>query len=391
MPKSHRCVLGLILAGWFHASSDIVWAQKEPDVKPATGAALPSRVPLKKSSCKVTGDEISGLFDAYADFRKWQTLQCRLAAKIADCTKAAATAEAPYLVTLIRPGENVSVVVPQHERYSANVPNGRKSVYVLLLVDRHVTSETPRDFRLTSSELPNDLVKQLPDAAKAILTAATTGAIGLESLESRDNLFRSRATSGPPQIETVAFASDGPVVLPSSDLSISQTGTLSLLSVGKNEPEDVQVAATFTNQTKRRVEFAGIAAALVGPVAGAEKMKVSDDKYASDPIGRGLTMVALGIHPRAYDSTLHDMTTAERVSVLIGGVLTPAPGLGTGLSIGLARGFGLNVGGALMFVPTAKQGLKPKDEVPSGDNQLRYGWTAGLFFGMAYVFKGGED
>jgi hypothetical protein len=371
-------------------------AQKKEESGPSKGGGLPSSVKLERKECKLAEKEVTGFLELYGDFGNWRNLQDALQAKIQECTKkgdqpgSKAASEAPYLVTLVTPVRNVSVVVPQDDRYNPNMPGGPKSAYVMLLVEHHATEQEKVDtFSLASTKIDDPVISQIPAAARSFGTAISGGLLGFKAPLAKgqyttQSVDRSLLEGEKRKVENVVFISS-PVALPFSNVTVSETGKLKMW---EDKAQDVDVAATFTSKKMRRAEFTGVAGALVGPLAGDEKMKVDGEKYASDPLKRAMTMVAIAWHPKPYDDTLPKPTKGERTAILLGGVLTPAPGLGAGLSVLLLRGIALNVGGAAMFVPTARGGLKPKDAVPDGGNQLRYGWTAGIFTGINYVFKG---
>ena len=108
-------------------------AQKKDESGPSKGGGLPSSVKFERRECALAEKEVSGLLELYGDYGNWKKLQDALKAKIQDCTKQAdqpgskASSEAPYLVTMVTPARNVSVVVPQDDRYNPNMPGGPKS------------------------------------------------------------------------------------------------------------------------------------------------------------------------------------------------------------------------------------------------------------------------
>jgi hypothetical protein len=397
MAGTYRIAERLVAVGVCLTVASNASAQKKDESGPAKGGGLPSSVKLERKECRLAEKEVSELLELYGDFGNWAKLQEALQKKIGECTKTVkeplgskAASEAPYLVTLVTPTRNVSVVVPQNDRYNPNMPGGPKSAYVMLLVESHAAEQKDVDtFSLASTKIDDPVVSQIPAAVTTFGTAITGGLLAFKAPLAKGQYSIQSFGAGTvvelDKFENVAFIS-APVTLPSSNVTVSETGKLKMWD-GK-EAKDVDVSATFTSKKLRHAEFTGVAGAFVGSLAGDEKMKVDGDKYASDPLKRAMTMVAIAWHPKAYDDTLPKPTKGERTSILLGGVLTPAPGLGAGVSVLLMRGIALNVGGAAMFVPTSRGGLKPKDTVPDGNNQLRYGWTAGMFTGINYIFKG---
>lgn len=384
---SWRAVLAVWVIGGMVATS--AWGQEKG---PAKGAGLPSRAVLQRAQCALREAEVDAYGSLYADYRSWQQLQQALAAKIAACTGAKASTESPYLVTVIRPSDSFTVIVPQAKRYSPHLP-GVVSVQLLLLVAHHDPAEdTMRDFRLVSTETASELVTNLPEFVQQVAGAVIGGVFPAAVAQSRILSEGSDAppvAPPPPPYETAAFFTKEAVPLPFRNGGVEESGRVSVWKDADGKAEDVQISASFLNKTKVRTEFTTVVGALVGGLAGDERMKVTDaGKYASDPLPRGMTLAALAFHPKPFDATEHGMSGAERVALLLGGVITPAPGIGAGVSVGIIRGFAINLGGVLVSVATSKNGAKPKDEAPEGNNQLRYGWNRGFFLGGGYVFKG---
>jgi len=96
-------------------------------------------------------------------------------------------------------------------------------------------------------------------------------------------------------------------------------------------------------------------------------------------------------HPKPYDSSLSEMSQEERWGVLIGGVLTPAAGVGLGVSFGLIRGFAINGGVIGVWVPSAPPGSNVGSAVTTDSNtkQLENRFNTALFIGGNYVFRQG--
>jgi hypothetical protein len=179
MAWTHVTIRKLVAVGACLAIASTAWAQKKDEDGPSKAGGLPSRVVLTKSDkCELAKGEVTKLLEVYGDFGRWGELQGKLKAKIEVCTGARAAREAPYLVSLITPDQNVSVVVPQDARYNPNMPGGPKSAYVMLLVESHATEETKIDtFGLTSTKIEDPLVSQLPAAAKSFGTAVFGGTL----------------------------------------------------------------------------------------------------------------------------------------------------------------------------------------------------------------------
>jgi hypothetical protein len=142
----------------------------------------------------------------------------------------------------------------------------------------------------------------------------------------------------------------------------------------------------YTNTPPRHIDFTTVAGYLVGTLRGAQQMQVNSGVYASNPIGRTLAMAAVAYHPSGYDSTLPSMSWPERFAVVLGGVATPAPGVGFGIQIGALRGVGGNIDIVRMWVPTAVAGSSVGSTAPATGNQLPRRPTWGFALGGSYTF-----
>ena len=83
------------------------------------------------------------------------------------------------------------------------------------------------------------------------------------------------------------------------------------------------------------------------------RVKVGNDgKLVADPLARQMTLVVVNFAPKGYDPEHRPMSVAERVRRFAGVVATPDFGIGGGVSVGIWRGVGVNLGAAVLFVPS---------------------------------------
>ncbi|MDQ3070761.1 MAG: hypothetical protein M3R55_13660 [Acidobacteriota bacterium] len=123
-----------------------------------------------------------------------------------------------------------------------------------------------------------------------------------------------------------------------------------------------------------------ITAVRVGQIEGATNTTIADYVYTVDPLSRGVTMAGAAITVPS---------TNDRLSVILGGVITPAGGFGVATSGHLGRGFGLTAGYAWLFVNAPKEG-KGIGNVPDNltdPDPFRMGVARTWFVGASYTFR----
>ena len=284
----------------------------------------------------------------------------------------------PALVVFITKNTPYFVVLPEQQPYNLTIA-GSTSVVPVVLTDATARRDTPADFRLMSSRVEDPVQAQIPAFVKEIagVVIKQYGAVAKHN----------------PRMW--AYAADE-VELPFSRASIVESGTVTLgCDAGSTEASyprlapcprgknsiDVEIAATYANTPKTRIDFAAVAGGVLGPYRGHLKMKVDGGRYASDPAMHGVTMAAIAIHLKRYDATLPRIGAAERWSLLAGAVLTPAAGVGSGVSFTCLRGFAINAGEVILWVPT---GSSPGALAPAGSNQLPHRYSFGTFVGASY-------
>jgi hypothetical protein len=167
-----------------------------------------------------------------------------------------------------------------------------------------------------------------------------------------------------------------------------------LIDANKKTPTDPKAAEyqqlpgsfTMSNTPKTWLTVNAGAAVLVGPVSGAQKMKVDNKAYASDPLTRGMAMAGVTFHV-PYDTSTTKPTWQEVFGLFVGGVVSPSGGVAVALSVGW-KGLAITYGRARISVQTAPAGSGAGDAVPSGLNpQLVNGISRTTFIGGSYAFK----
>jgi hypothetical protein len=101
-----------------------------------------------------------------------------------------------------------------------------------------------------------------------------------------------------------------------------------------------------------------------------------------------MALFVVNFAPKGFDPEAKPMMLSERIRPFAGVVATPDFGLGGGLSIGIWKGVGVNLGGAVLFVPS----LRGDDEIGSVPSRPTepFGVARATvwFFGVSYNFSG---
>ena len=128
------------------------------------------------------------------------------------------------------------------------------------------------------------------------------------------------------------------------------------------------------------VFFTIVTAVRVGQIQGAPNTTIADYVYTVNPLSRGITLVGASI---AVPST------NDRLSLVVGGVVTPAGGFGAGVSAHLGKGFGVTAGYAWLLVnaPREGQGIGDVPEPLTDPDPFRMGVARTWFVGGSYRFK----
>lgn len=373
-------VIALALASVLAATAAA--AQDKEDKPEAPTGATPTKITFDERRCSSVVDaskpptrlKTGDLAADYDDGSRWPALQDRLRQILDSCDLPAPASDVATVVTFIAGEKPYTVVLPATQPYALTML-GKKEILVVVLVNGEEAVAAPTDFKFMSKRLDDPLVGAIPSFVRAITDAAGKGL----SVQVQPPPPQDGKTPPPPAI--MAYATQ--VSVPFSRASIAESGTVQIKV--NTETKKVPVAATYANTPLSRLRFSTLAGGLVGKVRGPEKMKVDSGSYASDPLGRAAIMAAVMFH-RPFDSTVADMSKAERFAGFAGAVLSPAAGFGAGLSVGIIRGLSANVGYMWVWVPTSSNGAATGTAAVEG-NQLSHKVNRGLFIGGGYVFK----
>src|SRR5207245_11444582 len=88
------------------------------------------------------------------------------------------------------------------------------------------------------------------------------------------------------------------------------------------EYQQLSGSFTMSNTPKTWLTVNAGAAVLVGSVSGAQKMKVDNKAYASDPLTRGLAMAGVAFHA-PYDTSAAPPPCAEIIGLFVRGGVSP--------------------------------------------------------------------
>jgi len=347
-----------------------------PRSKTVEFSAATDCYPVANPDSSTAIGSVDDLVDEYNDGGLWPQLQTDIKALLATCAFAVPLTPddfrtRTFIVTLVsNKQEAYNVVVPQRQPYSTTLP-GVRSVNAIILVDAKSKSDKPpRNFMFMSMEVQDPLKAQIAstDDAPASIASRNGSAAAVSAYAARS------------------------IPLPFGQASIIEAGIVTVKDPVSGTSTEVPIAITYTNTPKVHLEFTAVAGAIVGPFFGAQKMKVDAGRYASDPLSHSLTMATVAWHLKPYDSSLSEMSAAERWAVLVGGVLTPAAGVGVGVSFGIIRRFSISAGMVGIWVPSAVPGSGVGSPVATdaSQKQLENTFNRALFIGGAYVFRQGS-
>jgi hypothetical protein len=155
------------------------------------------------------------------------------------------------------------------------------------------------------------------------------------------------------------------------------------------QPERITGDVTFANTPLVHWNFGILSSFALSASLSKPRVKVGNDgKLAADPLSRPMTLFVVNIAPRGFDPEARPMMLSERLRPFAGVVATPDFGLGGGLSIGIWKGLGFNIGGAVLFVPTPNGtdeiGSAPSD--PTAPFAVAH--AKAFFVGASYSFPG---
>lgn len=157
--------------------------------------------------------------------------------------------------------------------------------------------------------------------------------------------------------------------------------------VDTQDAKELSGSAVIKNAPLTKLSFGLMTALSFGRTFDKPRAKVDDGVLADDPLDRQVNMVVLNSAFRAYDADMFAPTRAEMWRWYAGAVVSPAFGLGGGVSFLPLRGLGINFGYAVMWVSAPKGddsiGGKPSDP----DDPLGLSPAGTWLFGLSYNFK----
>lgn len=150
----------------------------------------------------------------------------------------------------------------------------------------------------------------------------------------------------------------------------------------------LQVSGVFSmsNTPKTWLTVNAGVGVLFGPLSGAQRIRVDNKTYTSDPLARGMALAGVTFHA-PYDSLAVEPTWEEVFGLFVGGVVSPTGGMAIAGSIGW-KGIVVTIGYAGLLVQTAPPGSIAGDTVPAGLNpQLVNGVSWSPYIGGFYAFR----
>lgn len=282
-------------------------------------------------------------------------------------------------------------------RFLSSTLQGTREINIVAFADLKPGDTATFGGQLVETAVPNPALSSLGSVvSQATGNGSLFGLLGNGALAEMQRL-RAQGEETPPQPppatpglhfgwQSVGLRQTSATIAESDQLTVPD-----YVNSTKDQPKSNAMKGsglTITNSGRTQFGITALGGFKVGPVRGKQKMQVSSGSYAVNPLSDAITMVALAWYPFPYDASAPSITKRERVSLLAGVMLTPAAGFGTGLSVGLVRGFALNAGFAGMWYPTAVNNLLAGNPAPTG-NQLTNTFGHTFFLGANYVFGSG--
>ena len=324
-----RVALWGVCLFWISAMGHPAEAQEAAAPKGAA-VGLPLKVTVGPSPLRCDVATIQELVAEFQDWSKWASLQAHLGSILKNCNIVLSPGTTkPVLVTLVLGDEAHTVVFPQETAHSRTLKGVDIVTVVVVVGNDQALRMKSIDLTLMSSKVDDPLVTQIPDFIKTIVTAQTAPfTIRIPGVND------SKTIGGTPQ--KLAIYKSSELRLPFKRATIVQSGSTVSGKAGTaandDKPESnvkATVNVTYANKPDSFIELQFAAGAFVGPVRGHEKMKVDSGKYASDPLGRALTMAAVAIHFAPYGDA-EKVTEGQRWAFLAGGVLRRHRALASG-------------------------------------------------------------
>lgn len=157
---------------------------------------------------------------------------------------------------------------------------------------------------------------------------------------------------------------------------------ITLKSMVDAEGSKLENTTTYTNAPLRRISFGAVVGGMFGQGRD-ERVKISNDRIAADPLSGTMSIAAVYIHPVKFVAERTEPSFGERLRLLAGYIATPQPGIALGAGLLLFRGLTVNAGYGLMPVNALRTGSHVGDAVVS-EKPFRRGYAGSVFFGFGY-------
>jgi hypothetical protein len=152
-------------------------------------------------------------------------------------------------------------------------------------------------------------------------------------------------------------------------------------------PKTVAATASTTLSVlpSQRLSFGLVSAYIAGASTSRDRVKVDGGKLTADPLGRALNAVVLNIH-RPFNPKAPSMEKSERWRGFAGGVVGPNLGVVLGGGYGFMRSLSMNVGYALLWIPTLRDDDVFGETPTDGKRPFDSGAAHTVFLGIGYKF-----
>lgn len=339
---------------------------------PAAGVVVPVSYALHVDDCVLDGgtDELSKAFFGIGKMDLQNDVKTLLSCNSFTSLKTEDYKVVVFVVT--PPGSKKSMV--EHFIYNAAKPVGqgslllpgvRKATWVYVATDDTDEAVT----QLTVTPGTNPAIAQLGQLASA-LEGKVLEKIALGPEHKAGDTVHLRVAGSVNLQFTRGTVAESDYVSPLGDSTDALTGSF-----------------TITNAPKTWLTVNAGAAAFVGNLRGAQRIKVDNKAYASDPLPRGLALAGVTLH-WPYQAESVRMNWAESVGFFVGGVVSPVPGGAIGASVGV-RGLSFTAGYAWLLVSTTPGTSMVGDPAVTDSTgaQLMNGTTRSWFLGATFAFK----
>ena len=210
-----------------------------------------------------------------------------------------------------------------------------------------------------------------PAGASVVVRTTTTTEVDTYRMSKEDSVTTT--------VRTISYKEGNP-----RDTIVDKTTVTNVVSAIPTKENTVKTKAVLQNSPKRSIDFGLLSGAVLGSLGGAERVKVDGGLLLADPLDRLLTMATINWYPTPYQPLAQSKTWPPRVRLSAGVVLTPEPGFGAALGVGLDLGLSLNLGAAGLAVNTRQQGdslgVAPNNPADPVKTSIRWIWYAAVGF-----------